>query len=124
MPILLVVTNNFSDGELATASAHLTKNDITLKGFLTAGFTKQQGLIPEARYLFITPADSVTFYAAFATEDAKLRLVSKVSVAAGKNHLDEQNLRDNALTNFLNDVLSQYMIFSESDSHYQEIDSA
>jgi hypothetical protein len=55
-----------------------------LPSFLVAGFTQQQGLIPEARYMFVTPADQATFYAAFATEDGKLKLVAKVSFAIAK----------------------------------------
>ena len=82
---------------------------------LVTGFTLNQAmLIPRANHFFTSPNDHATFYMAFVSEDNKMRLVSKVELA--------NNSEGGKFINFLNDGLSEFVIFCEKDQLYMEED--
>lgn len=109
LPILLIVLPNDQPESLAQSCREVAKMSADqCAQLLATGFTlNQSALIPRANHFFTSANDHVTFYMAFVSEDNKMRLVSKVAIA--------NNSEGGKFINFLNDGLSEFVIFCEKD---------
>ena len=74
---------------------------------LVAGFNLGTPLVPNARRFFVAPADQTTLYMGFINDQNRIKLVNKVSCV--------QDDTSSNFINFINDGLSEFVIFCEKD---------